>query len=286
MGVFRLFGFRVEIRPGFLLFLVLVVLLYGGSQGLWAAGSIAVFTLIHELGHATAARATGSHAEISLDFLAGYASYVPRRPLTRWERAGIAVAGATAQFTSAVVVLLLLGANPLSRADIAANDATISIWWAGIALAVVNLIPILPLDGGSILGIFVEWLSPTRGRSAMLWFSVAVSSIGVASAIVMPVLQGFLPFAAVLLVLQVQMLRAERSVEGMRARLTPLAFIAALQDAGAHEAAAGEAAKLFRSTPSAELAARVSISLSASGDHDGAQAWMRLAEQMTLVRRD
>lgn len=286
MGVFRLFGFRVEIRPGFLLFLVLVVLLYGGSQGLWAAGSIAVFTLIHELGHATAARATGSHAEISLDFLAGYASYVPRRPLTRWERAGIAVAGATAQFTSAVVVLLLLGANPFSRADIAANDATISIWWAGIALAVVNLIPILPLDGGSILGIFVEWLSPTRGRSAMLWFSVAVSSIGVASAIVMPVLQGFLPFAAVLLVLQVQMLRAERSVEGMRARLTPLAFIAALQDAGAHEAAAGEAAKLFRSTPSAELAARVSISLSASGDHDGAQAWMRLAEQMTLVRRD
>jgi hypothetical protein len=181
---------------------------------------------------------------------------------------------------------LLLGANPLSRADIAANDATISIWWAGIALAVVNLIPILPLDGGSILGIFVEWLSPTRGRSAMLWFSVAVSSIGVACAIVMPVLQGFLPFAAVLLVLQVQMLRAERSVEGMRARLTPLAFIAALQDAGAHEAAAGEAAKLFRSTPSAELAARVSISLSASGDHDGAQAWMRLAEQMTLVRRD
>jgi Zn-dependent protease len=286
VGVFRLFGFRVEIRPGFLLFLVLVVLLYGGSQGLWAAGSIAVFTLIHELGHATAARATGSHAEISLDFLAGYASYVPRRPLTRWERAGIAVAGATAQFTSAVVVLLLLGANPFSRADIAANDATISIWWAGIALAVVNLIPILPLDGGSILGIFVEWLSPTRGRSAMLWFSVAVSSIGVASAIVMPVLQGFLPFAAVLLVLQVQMLRAERSVEGMRARLTPLAFIAALQDAGAHEAAAGEAAKLFRSTPSAELAARVSISLSASGDHDGAQAWMRLAEQMTLVRRD
>ena len=286
MGVFRLFGFRVEIRPGFLLFLVIVVLLYGGSQGLWAAGSIAVFTLIHELGHAAAARATGSYAEISLDFLAGYASYVPRRPLTRWERAGIAVAGATAQFTAAVVVLLLLGANPFSRADIALSDATISIWWAGIALAVVNLIPILPLDGGSILGLLVEWLAPRRGRSAMLWFSVAVSSIGVACAIVMPVLQGFLPFAAVLLVLQVQMLRAERGIEGMRARLTPLAFVAALQDAGAHETAAREGANLFRSSPSAELAARVSVSLSATGDHDGAQAWMRLAEQMTLVRRD
>lgn len=286
MGVFRLFGFRVEIRPGFLLFLLLVVLLYGGSQGLWAAGSIAVFTLIHELGHAVAARATGSHAEISLDFLAGYAAYVPKRPLSRWERAGIAIAGAAAQFTTAVIALLLMGTNPFSRDDITLNDATISIWWAGIALALVNLIPILPLDGGSIVGLFVDWLSPRRGRTLMLWFSVVVSSIGVASAIVIPELQGFLPFAAILLVLQVQMLRAERSIEGLRARLSPLDFVKALQDAGMHETAAREAAAAFRNAPTAELAARVSVSLTATGDHDGAQAWMRLAEQMTLVRRD
>lgn len=286
MGVFRLFGFRVEVRPGFLLFLLLVVVLYGGSQGLWAAGSIAVFTLIHELGHATAARATGSHAEISLDFLAGYASYVPRRPLSRWERAGIAVAGATAQFTTAVVVLLVMGTNPFSRADITLSDATISIWWAGIALAIINLIPILPLDGGSIVALFAEWLSPRRGRAFMLWFSVAVSSAGVASAIVIAELQGFLPFTAVLLVLQVQMLRAERSIEGLRARLTPIEFVTELQTAGLHDVAAKEAANMFRSSPSAELAARVSVSLTATGDHDGAQAWMRLAEQMTLARRD
>lgn len=285
MGVFRLFGFRVEIRPGFLLFLVLVVLLYGGSQGLWAAGSIAVFTLIHELGHATAARATGSHAEISLDFLAGYASYVPRRPLSRWERAGIAVAGAGAQFTTAVIVLLLMGTNPFSRDDITASYATISIWWAGIALAVVNLIPILPLDGGSIVGLFVDWLAPRRGRVAMLWFSVAVSSLGVAAAFVVSELQGFLPFTVILLVLQAQMLRAERSLEGMRTRLSPLEFVTALQDAGLHDDAAREAAAAFRNAPSAELAARISVSLSMIGDHDGSRAWMTLAERLTLARQ-
>lgn len=286
MGVFRLFGFRVEVRPGFLLFLVLVVLLYGGSQGLWAAGSIAVFTLVHELGHATAARATGSHAEISLDFLAGYASYVPRRQLSRLERAGIAVAGATAQFTSAVVVLLVMGANPFSRDDITLNDATISIWWAGIVLAVVNLIPILPLDGGSIVTLFAEWLSPKRGRTFMLWFSVAVSSVGVATAVVVSELQGFLPFAAVLLVLQVQMLRAERSIAGLRGRAMPLEFVSALQEAGRHEEAAREAATAFRNAPTAELAARIATSLSAIGDHDGAGAWMTMAEKLTLARRD
>lgn len=286
VGVFRLFGFRVEIRPGFLVFLLLVVVLYGGAQGLWAAGSIAVFTLIHELGHATAARATGSRAEISLDFLAGYASYVPSRPLSRWERAGIAVAGATAQFTTAVIVLLLMGAHPFMRDDITSSYATISIWWAGVALAAVNLLPILPLDGGAIVGLFVDWIAPRRGRTAMLWFSVAVSSVGVAAAVTISDLQGFLPFAAILLVLQVQLLRAERSVEGLRTRLSPVDFVAALQQADRHDDAAREGATAFRTTPNAELAARISTSLSATGDHDGAQAWMALAEQMTLARRE
>jgi hypothetical protein len=46
--------------------------------------------------------------------------------------------------------MFLLGANPLSRSDVLRNEATLSIWWAGIVLAVVNLIPVIPLDGGAI----------------------------------------------------------------------------------------------------------------------------------------
>ncbi|MEY2627498.1 MAG: hypothetical protein RJB08_1257 [Actinomycetota bacterium] len=284
MGVFRLFGFKVEVRPGFVLFLVLVVLMYGGSRGLWVAGSIAAFTLIHELGHATAARATGAHAEIALDFLAGYAAYVPRRPLSRWEKAGIAVAGATAQFTSAVIVMLLMGANPFSRADITLNDATLSIWWAGIVLALINLIPILPLDGGAILSLAVERFAPRHARRFMLWFSIAMSSTGVVATIVFAALQGFLPFAAILLLLQVQMLGAERRNTARRASMSPIDWVKALQADERHEEAAAEAANLFRASPSAELAALISVSLTACGDHDGSQAWMRLAEKMTLNR--
>ncbi|MGZ4771938.1 MAG: hypothetical protein ACXV3B_04575, partial [Ilumatobacteraceae bacterium] len=74
---FRLLGFPVHVRSGFYLFMIVVVIANGASLGLWLAVFMAALTLLHELGHAVAARATGARAEISLDFLAGYASFVP-----------------------------------------------------------------------------------------------------------------------------------------------------------------------------------------------------------------
>ena len=90
---FQLFGFPVTIRPGFVVIIAVIAFLYGGALGPWLAGSLAVFTLIHELGHAWMARRFGATAAIALDLLYGYASYVPARPLARWERALIAGAG-------------------------------------------------------------------------------------------------------------------------------------------------------------------------------------------------
>jgi hypothetical protein len=71
----------------------------------------------------------------------------------------------------------------------------------------------------------------------------------------------------------------------MRARLTPLALVTALQASGRHDEAAQEAVTAFRNAPNAELAARIATSLSAVGDHDGAGAWMTLAEKLTLPHR-
>jgi Zn-dependent protease len=284
----RVLGFPVEIRPGFVVFLALVVFLYGGTLGLWAAGTIAVFTLIHELGHASAARATGARAEIALDFLAGYAAYEPSRPLARWERAGIAAAGPLSQFATGVVVLLLLGANPFSRDDIVASEATITVWGAGVVLALVNLIPVLPLDGGAIVSAGLERLAPKRGRQAMLWFSIAVSSGLLTFAVLVSDARGFLPFAVILLVLQFQILSTGRNItpEVLAERgYSPADFVSALQDVGRHQEAAEQGALLFRTQPDAELAALISSSLTAIGDHDGAQAWMRLAEQMSFAKR-
>ena len=75
---FQLFGFPVTIRPGFVVIIAVIAFLYGGALGPWLAGSLAVFTLIHELGHAWMARRFGATAAIALDLLYGYASVRPR----------------------------------------------------------------------------------------------------------------------------------------------------------------------------------------------------------------
>ncbi len=286
---FTLLGFRVEIRPGFIIFLGLVVFIYGGSLGLWAAGTLAIFTLIHELGHALAARATGAHAEISLDFLAGYASYLPSRPLARWERAGIAAAGPLAQGLVGTVTMFLLGANPLSRSDILHSDATLSIWWAGIVLALVNLIPVIPLDGGAIVSAALEKIAPHRGASFMMWFSIALTSAGLVAAVTLETARSFLPLAAILLLMQLQIFgsrpRSSDSMSSLSQTDYIILVMSGLQRVGNHHEAAKIGAEAFRQQPTALIAAKISQSLTALGDHDGAQAWMRAAEQASLSQK-
>jgi len=175
----RIFGFPVDVRPGFLMLLALFAIIYSGQGegelGLWLAASVAIFTLIHELGHAFAARATGARASIALDFLAGYASFVPTRPLKRWERAGISVAGPAIQITLGVIVLLAMGVNPLHYDDARQSAASLAVWWAGPLIGLINLIPVLPLDGGHIVMSGLDAIIPGRSRTVMLYFSIALT---------------------------------------------------------------------------------------------------------------
>ncbi len=172
----RIFGFPVDIRPGFVMLLALFVFLNPGEVGLWLAACVGIFTLIHELGHAFAARATGAEASIALDFLAGYASFQPTRALKRWERAGISVAGPAVQIGLGVIVLAALGTSPFDVDYIRSTAPTLAVWWAGPIIGLVNLLPILPLDGGNIVMSGLDAIIPGRARVAMIYFSIAVTS--------------------------------------------------------------------------------------------------------------
>lgn len=207
--MFRLLGFDVKVQSGFVIFMALIVFLYRSEFGLWLAGSIAVLTLVHELGHAVAARRTGAHAEISLGFLAGYASYRPTRELKRWEQAWISFAGPLVHITVAVVVLLAMGVNPLSIDSVTGSAASAAIWWAGPVIGGMNLIPVLPLDGGNIVTYGLDALVPGRARRLMLWFSIGIT---VAAAVLLALTgrSGFVIFLAFLLITQLQMLQAGR----------------------------------------------------------------------------
>jgi Zn-dependent protease len=207
---FRLFGFPVHVRSGFYMLLVVVVIANGTDLGLWLAAFIAALTLLHELGHAFAARATGARAEISLDFLAGYASFVPTRHLKRWERAGISFAGPAVQIGVSFVALLAMGVHPL-HPGLGASNAATALWWAGIVIGVFNLLPILPFDGGNIVLAGLELFFPKRSRIVMLYASVAITIGGALWLISQPRLGGIAIYAAIFpLMAQFQMLRAHR----------------------------------------------------------------------------
>ena len=208
---FHMFGFPIHIRPGFIMFMALIIITYRSDLGLWIAGSAAALTLMHELGHAFAARATGATAEISLDFLAGYASFVPTRPLKRWERAGISVAGPAVQIGISLAVLTLMGVNPLVRDSFTDSPASLAIWWTGPVMGLFNLLPILPLDGGHIVQAGLDAIIGPRSKRVMLYLSVTLTGTVGAVLLLTPRWNGFVIFVMFPLMVQLQMLFGNRT---------------------------------------------------------------------------
>ncbi|MET0144555.1 MAG: hypothetical protein ABW328_07225 [Ilumatobacteraceae bacterium] len=206
----RVLGFPVQVRSGFLFFMLLIVVIYRDSFGVWLAGSIAVFTLLHELGHAVAARRAGATAEISLDFLAGYASYTSPKPLSRGTEALIALAGPVTHITAGIAVLYAMGIDPFDAFSRGSTEASRAVWWAGPAIGAFNLIPVLPLDGGNVVTSLLDWLVPGRARGFMVVASVVVTIGGAVAFAFSPELRGFVVFLGLLLVMQLQMLFDER----------------------------------------------------------------------------
>src|SRR3954471_4551275 len=104
---FRLLGFPVTVGTGFVLgmLLLLGLNLQDPAAGVAFVAAVAAFTVIHELGHASAARRFGADAAISLDFLVGYAMYRSRTPLMRWQHVVISASGPLVQIGLGVAVL-------------------------------------------------------------------------------------------------------------------------------------------------------------------------------------
>jgi Zn-dependent protease len=289
-NVINVFGFPTTIKPGFGIFLAFLIFLYPHPLGLWMAGAVGAFTLIHELGHALAARMSGCTASISLDFMVAYAAYEPRSPLTWGQKARIALAGPSLQIISAVVVLLLNSTNPFSRADITISDATISIWWAGIALGAMNLIPLLPLDGGAFVASVVEHFMPGKGNDLVLKTSAALTALAFGLCIAGG-LTGLAPLFVFMLFMQYQTLVAPQRQKKflMNPALAPegdpefdamiSASLLATGNATTAVRFATEAYRLCPADTNAFIAARCAMKL---GDFSLAAQWLHVSEQSQI----
>jgi Zn-dependent protease len=285
-----LLGFPTRVRPGFLIFLAILAFLYPFPLGVWVAGAVAIFTVIHELGHALAARRAGCKASISLDFMIAYASYESDNPLPWSQKLRIALAGPLAQIFTALAVLFALGVNPLSRDDIAQNEMTAALWWAGLALGALNLVPLLPLDGGAVVAAIAEKISPDNGRAIVLRLSIALTII-LAAASVSFGFAGFLPLFFFMLLMQWQSLTIPQRITqiatdpqfstGGNSEIDE-AIISSLLDQEKYEQAAQYARRAYQHCPAfatAMLAARAHLKL---GDDDSAVSWLHAAQSSEL----
>lgn len=180
--LFRLVGIPVTVDPVFLLGALLFFQWAGGGRyGLITVVALFVFLLVHELGHALTARAFGSEATITLGLIGGYASISSARPLPTWKSNLISAAGPLAELVAALPAIAVAqhlartGADPDTRR--LGLELYVSVRWVGPLLALVNLLPLWPLDGGHIASTAAERLGGRRGQRVFLLWSIAASGL-------------------------------------------------------------------------------------------------------------
>ena len=176
--IFKVFGIPVRIHVTFMV-LLLAVTLFGKQMGVPATGQYYAMAmvccmfgcvLIHELAHSLMARRFGVKVEnITLLPIGGVASMtmMPRGP---WQEFAIAVTGPIASLALAAALLVIhvifKGAAPaLERFNPFSGSLISNLFMVNLMLAVFNLIPAFPLDGGralrGVLALFMghEWAS-------------------------------------------------------------------------------------------------------------------------------
>lgn len=172
------FGGRipVAIHPFFWLFAGLIGWMNSGSLFgalIWVA-IIFISVLFHEFGHALTAVAFRQKAEIQLVALGGLTSYQGPK-LKFWQQFLIVLNGPLFGFSLFLLATLLLaygkGLSPLWENILRATQIANLFW------TVVNLLPVLPLDGGQLLRIVLEACFGLKGYKASLFIGALLSTL-------------------------------------------------------------------------------------------------------------
>lgn len=186
-----------------MLFVVAWVFYDGYAPGLglrwerigWIGGVITLlfsFVFIHELGHALTARRFGKSTEKILLFPLGGGAYIPEHPQKKWQEILVYAGGPLANLGLALLVLPAFlfmheGWLLLRYYFVPGSNVILSArWWeellcltvaVNVILAVLNLLPAYPLDGGRILQALLR--GPFGHRKA----TVIVSIFGIIAGI-------------------------------------------------------------------------------------------------------
>lgn len=219
---FSVFGIPVRVLPSFWL----VGAIMGWSEG-WAqmlgenvlavvlVWLVCIFAsiLVHELGHAVMARAFGWPPEVVLYHFGGLAMYNPTWRHTPARSIVISLAGPGAGFILYAIVRAtrevlvtrgVLGPEPHLGHYAVIQLEYINLWWG-----LVNLLPVLPLDGGRVSEQVLGILRVRNSADVCLKISVVVAGAVALYFLMNEVLYAGLLFAF-LCVNSIQMLQSTR----------------------------------------------------------------------------
>jgi Zn-dependent protease len=154
-----LFGIPLFLDPLWFIILTFVTLNFGlnylqwGNILAWSAGlvmGLLLFgsVLLHELGHSVVARSQGIKVNSITLFLFGGIAAIEEESKTPGEALQVAIAGPSVSIALFVLLALLSQVLPASSL---ASVMTADLARINLILAVFNLIPGLPLDGGQVL---------------------------------------------------------------------------------------------------------------------------------------
>jgi stage IV sporulation protein FB len=184
----------IHIFPFFWFLILMIGWLNSASllgTAIWSV-VILVSVLIHEYGHALTALMFGQSAEINLVGLGGLTKRQGPK-LEHWKEFIIVFNGPLAGFLTFIISYLLL--------SIVGERKSILIYTLEVAINVnffwslLNLLPVLPLDGGHLLRILLEGAFGVRGLKAAFFISIILASlIGLYSFLIQQILMGALFF--------------------------------------------------------------------------------------------
>ncbi|MBL8102410.1 MAG: hypothetical protein JNM02_07780 [Anaerolineales bacterium] len=196
---FSIVGIPVRVHPLFWL----IAILFGSSANsilgvlTWVI-AIFISILIHELGHALAMRRYGQGSQIILHFAGGltvpesisWGGGYAQVAITPNQQIFISLAGPFSGFLFAILILaasaaaggtivpnFILGFIPfpmvfLPIGGAVVNSFVLSLLWVNIFWGFINLMPVHPLDGGTVTRYVLIQTDPWNGLRTSLWVSV------------------------------------------------------------------------------------------------------------------
>ncbi|HEV3227370.1 MAG TPA: site-2 protease family protein [Acidimicrobiales bacterium] len=160
----------IPIRVEWSFWLIAIFLGYGARDGwllvAWVA-IVLVSILVHELGHAVALRVYGQRPHVVLHAFGGL-TYGSSAYRTRTQSIVVSAAGPITALVLLGVPAYLLHDGEWARQSFERFVIVHDVMWVNIGWSIVNLLPILPLDGGNIA-------SSIFGRPAARIVSIVVA---------------------------------------------------------------------------------------------------------------